>query len=102
MESKPTLSIITINSGTLLGYKTLPLSQCELWSDPFPGQTELDWSAIYAQFSVDNALSYLNNNYDRGYLEVSLVALTLNRDIHGIVYRDPTFTDSSLNQSEKA
>ena len=52
MEAKPSLSIITIYSGTLLGYKTLPLSQCQLSLGPFPGQTEHDWSAIYAQFSV--------------------------------------------------
>ena len=102
MEAKTSLSIITINSGTLLGYKTLPLSQCVLTSGPFPGQTEHDWSGIYAQFSVENALSYLSNNYDRGHEKVSLVTLTTKIDINCIIYRDLSFADGSINHSLKA
>jgi hypothetical protein len=48
MESLSTLSFTRISAGTQIGYKTLPTIYCELTSDAFPGQTDEDWSAIYA------------------------------------------------------
>ena len=102
MESKPSLSINTIAPGTLLGYKTLPTSQCALTSDPFPGQSDKDWSGIYAQFSVENALSYLTNNYDRGHLDVSLVTLTTKCDLNCIIYKDQCFADGNIRENDKA
>ncbi len=86
----------------MIGYKTLPSQQLRLSSDPYPGQTEKDWSAIYAQFTVSNALAYLSNNYDRGHSDVTLVTLKAKNDIKCILFKDASFSDPHLSEVDKS
>ena len=88
------LKVLSIPEGTLFALKCLPSSQIMLSEDHFPGQSELDWSAIYAQFSLEHAVSYLTNPYDRGYEMVSLVGLYTKTNLEVIMIADDRFKSS--------
>ncbi len=67
------------------------------------GQTSIDWSAIYAQFTIQHAVSYLPNHFDRGYESADLVLISTNEEsLQYIVCDDERIAISSLSSSEKS
>lgn len=96
-----------IPAGTLLAYKILPGSQLSdvLCDERFTygEQGTSDWSAIYAQFGVAHAVSYLPNHWDRGSTSAMLVGLTVKRALRALVLGDAaTFGDPAVDSSAKA
>ena len=55
------MEIKRLPAGTLLGFKTVPEVYCKLTEDPYPGQSESDWSAVYIQLGIEHAMAYLTN-----------------------------------------
>eukprot|EP01031_Cornospumella_fuschlensis_P018169 gene18169-22240_t len=87
--------------GSLVAFKILPGVSPSL-SSLAAGQTDQDWSGIYAQFRVDHAIWYLTNHYDRGAETASLVALRNKVPLTAVVIQDNRLMHSSLSSKDKA
>ena len=72
--------------------------------DTFAGQSDKDWSGLYAQFSVHHAVSYLTNHYDRGAEDVILYSITTccEQGITAFIYKDRSFGDVTISSAAKA
>lgn len=87
--------------GQLLGFKIVPGTSVSM-SSSFSGQTEADWSAIYVQLTVQRAISYLSNHFDRGHTSATLVSLHASRPLTTFIIDDDMISDGSVNEKEKA
>ena len=94
--------LVTVAEGTHLAWKILPGSSISEAERCFHSQSSADWSAIYAQFTVEHAVSYLNNHYDRGETHAQLVAITARKDLRCLVYADDRMGSHTLSPFEKA
>ena len=114
LTSLPPLKIITVDAGTLLGFKACPgvdasillnhassSSSSSSSSSPSYSSSAL-WSAIYIQLSLAQAISYVPNQYERGE-EVCCVCRVTVRDTFQIaVLDDPRMTDPNISSKDKA
>lgn len=91
---------VILPRGSTLGFKILPIDFTEEYL--LGGQTSMDWSGIYVQFTIQHAVSYLVNHFDRGHTNAVLVQVTTKRDFPVIVYRDERFGIASLSSTDKA
>jgi hypothetical protein len=91
---------IHVPGGTIFGYKVLPSNFTE--ADLMRGQSDMDWSAIYCQFSIAHAVSYLPNHFDRGHSSVTLVEIRTRKDLACLLCTDRRMAVSSLSSTEKA
>lgn len=87
--------------GSLVAFKILPGDNPDL-STLAAGQTDQDWSGIYAQFRVDHAIWYLTNHYDRGAESASLVVLRSKVPLTAAVIEDERLKHSTLSSKDKA
>lgn len=95
--------LVTVKKGTHIAWKILPGSTVEESAEKcFRAQSSADWSAIYAQLSVEHAVSYLNNHYDRGHECAHLVSITAARDLQCAIYTDGRMAANDLGPLEKA
>jgi hypothetical protein len=60
------------------------------------GQTDLDWSGIYVQFSISHAMAYLPNHFDRGQNVAYLVMIESIQEMNYIKYDNPEYSDPNL------
>ncbi|RYH31702.1 hypothetical protein EON65_02075 [archaeon] len=90
-----------IPAGSLVAFKILQGESPDLLSLS-AGQTDQDWSGIYAQFRVDHAIWYLTNHYDRGAESASLVVLRNKVPLTAIIIQDEGLKHSSLSSRDKA
>ncbi|RYH19675.1 hypothetical protein EON65_25730 [archaeon] len=79
-----------------MAFKILPGESPEL-SSLSSGQTDQDWSGLYAQFRVDHALWYLTNHYDRGAESACLVSLSSKAPLTAVVIHDDRLKHSALS-----
>lgn len=86
-------------SGTLLGFKIVPGTA--ITDETFSGQTEKSWSAIYVQLSVERAVSYLSNHFDRGHSSAALVALYAAKPLEAFLINDARIADGLTSENEK-
>ncbi len=93
-----------ISPGTLLGWKVLPGKGEDdgNLSAYITNQTSSDWSALYIQFSVHHAVSYLPNHYDRGEMHCQLVTVTTRKPIRCFILPITELGANKLNSFEKA
>lgn len=78
-------SSYVIKPGTLVAYRIFP---SENFQDSLTGVEPVgckDWSAWYAQFSLEHVLSYLPNRYDNGAEVVSLCAIYAKKPILALI-----------------
>lgn len=95
--------LLTVKRGTHIAWKVLPGSSVEESAEKcFHAQTPADWSAIYAQLTIEHAVSYLNNHYDRGNEWAHLVSISAARDIQCTIYSDERMAANDLTPHEKA
>jgi len=94
------LRFTSILLATLLAFKVVPGTVIS--DDTFAGQTDEDWSAIYAQFSVRHAVNYLGNHNDRGHSVASLVAITTRRELPLCMCGSAASRDGGIDGAAKA
>lgn len=94
--------ITSIPPNTAFAFKILPTNFTEEYL--LQGQTSFDWSAIYVQFTIQHAVSYLPNHFDRGYDSADLVIVSTKEEepLPCIVYDNERIAISSLSSAEKA
>jgi hypothetical protein len=95
------LATVEVRKDALLGFKALPGDRGDLSALEQRGAIT-DWSAVYPQLTLEAALSYLPNWFERGFSSASLVALTARQSIALLVLDDRRFQDGSLNSAAKA
>lgn len=66
------------------------------------GQSNADWSAIYAQFTIPHAVSYLPNHFDRGVTDAVLVVIKTKQALPCVIYDDLRVSVSSTPSILKA
>ena len=96
-----------VPAGTRLAYKILPGSCLADVVDgerfTYGEQGPSDWSALYAQFSVAHAVSYLPNHWDRGSARARRVGLTPTADVRALpVEGAPALGDPGVDSAAKA
>lgn len=94
------LKFATIPAATLLAFKIVPGTTVD--DATFAGQSSADWSAVYAQFTVQHAVRYLPNHWDRGHSEASLVAISTRRPLPLCVCSDELLKRSDIDSAAKA
>lgn len=96
---------VVVPAGSLVALKPVPLDDFFYIYGP-SRDSKADWSAMYAQFTLEHALSYLWNHFERGNTDISLVALKNKVDLTAIVLNSPEvcewMTDPALNSRDKA
>jgi len=104
---------IELRPGTLVGFKTAPGPSCErlfAHSQSMHDGTdakespEPDWSGIYVQLDIDQAVRYVPNQFDRGEPEVCIVALRVREGqlLRVVVCDDPRMSDTAVSSADKA
>lgn len=73
-----------------------------LAENTFHGQSQADWSAIYAQFTIPHAVSYLSNHFDRGHKDASLVCITTKKPMTAYIFTNKEFQDPNIGSAPKA
>lgn len=95
------MTCVEVRAGDLLGFKALTLAQAEAVHVE-QHNAAADWAAVYPQTSLQSALDYLPNQFERGHSVAQLVALYALRPFKLVVYSDPAFTQGSVSSQEKA
>jgi hypothetical protein len=104
------VDIVELHSGTLLGFKAAPGSSCEKLfahalsvSDAGESPTP-DWSGIYVQLTMEQAVNYLPNQFDRGEVEACIVSLRVRegQSLRVVVYKDRRMSHHAVSSAEKA
>jgi len=65
-------------------------------------QSEQDWSAVYAQFSISHAISYLTNHYDRGNESALLARIVTKKHMRCFVYMDGRLAQPRYDSAQKS
>ncbi|KAJ3028831.1 UNVERIFIED_CONTAM: hypothetical protein HDU68_000794 [Siphonaria sp. JEL0065] len=92
---------LTIPAGTLIGFKAMPSTVfSDLTSSSKSAIT--DWSGIYPQLTLEQALAYLPNQFDRGFNVVHIVALHSRIELKLVIIDDNRFKNPRLSSTEKA
>ncbi|KAI8893123.1 hypothetical protein BC833DRAFT_661900 [Globomyces pollinis-pini] len=89
---------INIPADELLGFKALPSPTFDIKQSTTPS----NWTGIYPQLSLTNAISYLPNQYDRGCESAVVVSLKTMRDIRILLLVDDSISDPNLSEHIKA
>lgn len=97
MQSSP--RIVTIPAAILFGYKAI--SEPRLSAIPVPDAPS-DWSGVYPQLTLNQALAYLPNQWDRGFPEASIISLHTRREMQVLYCDDPALKEPLLPSTEKA
>jgi len=100
-QSMSSFQQIKIPADILVGYKIFPGSKF-ITSQAQLGQSEADWSGLYAQFSLQHAVAYLPNHFDRGNESAMLVAIRSKRPVKCVLYCDKSFSDTAVSSDTKA
>ena len=95
------LKRIVVEPGVLMGYKIFPGSQF-VTSNAAQGQSQADWSGLYAQFNIQHAVAYLPNHFDRGYETAMLVSIHTRKPIKCLLYENTNFSRAKVSSSDKA
>lgn len=97
---------VEVPAGSIVALKPVPLDGFFEIYGPSSCDLRNDWSAMYAQFTAEHALSYLWNHFERGNSEVTLVALKSKVRLTAIVLNSPevnkSMADPELRSSDKA
>ena len=97
----PITCLVEVPSGVLSGFKALTPEQCAAVSvDPPPVLT--DWAAVYPQLTLQSALNYLPNQWERGHRTAHIVSLYTCEPLKLLVYSDPDFMLGHASSQEKA
>jgi hypothetical protein len=105
---------LELSSGALVGFKAAPGASCDQLfvhslsfqsgaSDPQESPTP-DWSGIYVQLGMEQAVRYVPNQFDRGEPSVSVVALRVRqgRTLQVLAVDDPRMADTATSSADKA
>jgi hypothetical protein len=90
--------IVSLPANTLLGFKALPAANFDIQVSDYP----TDWTAIYPQLSLRQAIGYLPNQYDRGCMNPVIVSMHLLQDAKMIVSPHSVFGESQVDSKVKA
>jgi hypothetical protein len=96
---------IQIKEGDLVGFKAAPGADCRrLFEQVINGCGSQDWSGIYVQLNVTQALHYVPNQYDRGEEMSCMVSLRVKpgRSLNIIVFNEPTMANPTVASTVKA
>jgi len=103
---------VELQGGALVGFKAAPGTDCcrlfahakatqghDQGESPTP-----DWSGIYVQLDMEQAVNYVPNQFDRGESTVSVVALRVreNQCLRICVCEDERMADASISSKAKA
>jgi hypothetical protein len=101
MASETSNPLQSISAHKAFALKILPTVFTEEYL--LHGQNSFDWSAVYAQFNVEHAVSYLPNHFDRGFTSADLVVISTKEDpLNCVICQDEHIAISSLSSAEKA
>jgi hypothetical protein len=93
--------MIDIPAGMLSGFKALsPEHSAAVSVDPPSVLT--DWAAVYPQPTLQSALNYLPNQWDRGQKTAHIVSMHTRQPVKLLVYSDPAYMLSSASSQQKA
>jgi hypothetical protein len=106
---------IELPAGCLVGFKAAPGASCEKLfkhatesflagaSDPQESPTP-DWSGIYVQLGIEQAIRYVPNQFDRGEPLVSVVALRVRQgqSLRVVAVTDTRMADTAISSADKA
>jgi len=105
---------LDLSAGTLVGFKAAPgtsvqnlfghsLSFASGLSDPQESPTP-DWSGIYVQLDIEQAVRYVPNQFDRGEATVCVAALRVRQEqsLQVIIVNDSRMTDVDISSADKA
>ncbi|KAI9352773.1 hypothetical protein BDR26DRAFT_204295 [Obelidium mucronatum] len=92
--------LVTLPANTTpVGFKAQPSSSPINRSSSDPPS---DWAAVYPQLTVEMALAYLPNQWDRGHQEATIVSLQTLKPITIVVIPDPVLADGAASSADKA
>ncbi|KDO28302.1 hypothetical protein SPRG_06352 [Saprolegnia parasitica CBS 223.65] len=89
--------MLQVDAGTCVGFKALPHPLTAL-----PNSNGSDWSALYPQFTLEQAVAYAPNQWERGHAQVQIVALTLRSPLTLFLCNDTVFQAGTIDGATKA
>ncbi|EQC40690.1 hypothetical protein SDRG_01766 [Saprolegnia diclina VS20] len=96
-RTSASLLLLQVDAGTCIGFKALPHPLTAL-----PHSNGSDWSALYPQFTLEQAVAYAPNQWERGHAQVQIVALTLRTPLTLLLCNDHVFRAGSIDGAAKA
>ncbi|KAJ3139096.1 hypothetical protein HK100_011946 [Physocladia obscura] len=96
------LTTTQIPAGTLVGFKAMPTTDLATFASIKSTTSNSDWAAIYPQLSLEQAIAYLPNQFDRGHKLVHIVALRLRCNLTVLRVTDSRLADPALESTAKA
>jgi hypothetical protein len=93
---------VELKEGTLIGFKAAPGCNCDCLFAQIGGN--VDWSGIYVQLDIGQAIRYIPNQYDRGEKIACVVAIRVakGQSLHVLVCSDQRMADSKISSAQKA
>ena len=99
----PPLRLLTIPKGTLLGFKACPgRDATRLLTHCAEKKHTALWSAIYVQLSLQQAINYVPNQYDRGEEVCCICRMTTRQPLQIAVFEDVRMGDNEMSSEDKA
>jgi len=92
--------LIKIPPHTVFGFKATPNN--DLDSMQLSTHAPTDWTAVYPQLNLQQAVAYLPNQWDRGEATACIMSLTSAVEVSILIHCDPEFTNGTLSSAEKA
>jgi hypothetical protein len=94
---------VELKEGTLIGFKAAPGCSCDRLFANAQKVGNSDWSGIYVQLDIGQAVRYVPNQYDRGENIACVVALRVakSQSLHVLVCSDPRMADTKISSAEK-
>lgn len=106
MNNEQRKHTIELKEGDLVGFKAAPGTDCgRLFAQVRDnGNGSQDWSGIYVQLDIAQAIRYVTNQYERGEEMSCIVALKVKKghSLNVIICNDKKMADTTISSAEKA